>query len=94
MMRKIIAAVSLMVLGASADASALSDLAREVGLTKYSAKRLESNIYEVTDYSAHYIVQTRYCYEYASFEDVVVTKDHIYFLSSNASCEVQNVFRK
>jgi len=93
-MRRIALGLAVLLTASAASANALRDLAREIGLTIYSAKRLDTNLYEVTDYASHYIVETRYCYVYASIEDAVVTKNRIYFLNQNDSCEIEGVMRK
>jgi len=93
-MRSRLVALIFVAVSSVANANALHDLARDLRVTTYTANRVDSDIYEVTDYATRYIVKTRYCYAYATYEDVVVTDDHIFFLDDNEECDVEGIYRK
>lgn len=94
MLKKILIAVTALLLPASTQASGFADFARAVGATIMTAQREDTNTYIVREYGTEYLVRTRYCYVYAYIEDVVIHDETIYFLDDNESCEIEEIYRK
>ncbi|MDL2060153.1 hypothetical protein MUN46_009420 [Mesosutterella sp. AGMB02718] len=61
----------------------------------YSAtlSRKDSNIYETNPSSL--IIKTKYCYEYASYDDSLIDTDRrtVYFKDSRETCDLDSVYR-
>ena len=60
-------------------------------------KRSESNLYIATSGSAKIIIKTKYCYEYAYYEEAVLLYDKYSYdnkliLKSGSSCDVDKVY--
>lgn len=79
---------------ASAQAKGFQDFARALGIDIFTVKREETNVYKLSSYRGKYLVQTQYCYVYASYGEAFIYKDVLYFLDSNESCPVKQVYRE
>ncbi len=60
-------------------------------------KRIESNLYLVSSGGSKFLLKTKYCYEYTTYEDAVLFYDEysydnkVIFKSGN-SCEVEKIY--
>ena len=64
-----------------------------------NVKRVDSNIYSFTSGTVSGIVQTKYCYEYAYYDDAVLRYDKSSYenkliFSSGEACDVADVYIK
>jgi hypothetical protein len=67
-------------------------IVQEFGIETHYVTRKDSNLYEVSLSDA--IIKTRYCYEYAYSEEVVVTKRKLIFLDNDAVCDIEGIYAK
>ena len=72
----------------------LSLSASAVSQSKYSVSitRKDSNLYKVDNKEIW--VQTRYCYEYAYYEDAVLSSSQIVFVDNETTCDVKRVLQE